>query len=367
MNTDNNGQIGMDGSTRLRVLMTADLEMFPVPPVRYGATERTVETYSKALCSLGHTVDLIAKTGSVRFNGELFTPPAAGGQYLSRAACKLWYQPVSLWAGRHADVVHCHSRVDYLFSLFRTTKPLVIHFHNDAKQEHVDWILRHRRKNLRMVAISRSQIEHISQKEYFDVVYSVPPIEQFPYRESPDNPPYLVYLGRINHNKGADIAIQVAKRAGIPLKIVGPVREEPGNEAYYREKIAPFLGPECVHLGEVSNEEKLRVLSGATAMIFPMRWKEPMGLVMIESLACGTPVIVANRASAPELVTHGKTGFLCDDFESYLAAVNAVGRISRPECRREAERRFDVPQMIREIEQVYRRAGAKGAGLAVRA
>ena len=89
--------------------------------------------------------------------------------------------------------------------------------------------------------------------------------------------------------KGADIAIQVAKRVGIPLKIVGPAREEPGNEAYYREKIAPFLGPECTHLGEVTNEEKLRVLSGAAAMIFPMRWKEPMGLVMIESLAGEAP------------------------------------------------------------------------------
>lgn len=336
--------------------MTADLEMFPVPPVRYGATERTVEVYSKALCARGHTVDLIAKSGSVRFNGELFTPPAATERYLSRAACKIWYQPVSLWAGRHADVVHCHSRIDYLFSILRTSKPLVIHFHNDARQDHVDWILRHRRRHLRLVAISKSQIAHLTNKEIFDVVYSVPPIHQFPFREKADTPPYLVYLGRINYNKGADIAIQVARRVGMPLKIIGPVRNEPGNEAYYNEKIKPFLGPDCIHVGEVTNEEKLRILSGATAFVFPMRWKEPMGLVMIESLACGTPVIVADQASAPELVTHGKTGFLCTDMESYVSAVQNIHTISRHECRRDAQERFDVPRMIDEIEQVYRRA-----------
>jgi glycosyltransferase involved in cell wall biosynthesis len=336
--------------------MTADLEMFPVPPLRYGATERTVETYSRALCEQGHIVDLIAKSGSARFNGELYTPPGASAEYWSRAACKLLYQPISLWAGRHADLVHCHSRMDYLFSLLRTSKPLVIHFHNDVRQDHVDWLLRQRKRNIRLVGISQSQIGHISQREYFDVVYSVPPISQFPFRESADSPPYLVYLGRVNYNKGADIAIQVARRVGMPLKIIGPVRDEPGNEAYYREKIAPFLGPECSHMGELSNEEKLRILSGATAMVFPMRWNEPMGLVMIESLACGTPVIVSNRASAPELVAHHETGFLCDDFEAFVTAVNEVGRIDRRRCRRVAEQRFDVPQMIGQIERVYERA-----------
>ena len=348
-----------DVRPRYRILMTADLELFPVPPLRYGATERTVETYSRGLCAMGHTVDLIAKNGSTRFNGRLFTPPGPTQAYWSRAACKILYQPISLWAGRRADVVHCHSRMDYLFSLLKTSTPLVVHFHNDARQDHVDWILRRRRRNLRFVAISRSQIEHIAQKDLFDIVYSVPPIGQFPFRETADQPPYLVYLGRVNYNKGADIAIQVAKRAGMPLKIIGPVRDEPGNEAYYREKIAPFLGPDCLHLGEVTNEEKLRILSGATAMVFPMRWKEPMGLVMIESLACGTPVIVANRASAPELISHGKTGYLCNDFEHFVTAVYEIGRIDRRICRREAELRFDVPKMIEEIENVYAQAGAR--------
>jgi glycosyltransferase involved in cell wall biosynthesis len=336
--------------------MTADLNMFPVPPLKYGGTERAVEVFSRALCGRGHTVDLIAKVGSTRFNGELFTPPAPTKAYWSRAACKLWYQPVSLWAARHADVVHCHSRIDYLYALFRTSRPLVIHIHNDARKDHVDWLLSQRKRHIRIVAISHSQIAHIAQKEYFDVVYSVPSIGAFPFREVADNPPYLVYLGRVNYNKGADIAIQVARQIGIPLVIVGPARNEPGNEAFYREKIAPYLGPDCTHLGEVTNEEKLRVLSGAAAMIFPMRWKEPMGIVMIESLACGTPVIVSNQASAPELVSHGKTGYLCDRYEDFVAAVGAVDRIDRRVCRSEAERRFDVPRMIDEIERVYARA-----------
>ena len=344
---------------RLRVLMTADLGLFPVPPVRYGATERTVATYSRGLIARGHTVDLIAKSGSTRFNGELHTPPAPSESYLSRAYCKLLYQPVSLWAARHTDVVHCHSRFDYLEALLKTRKPLVLHFHNDARQDHVDWLFRKRRRNLRLVAISRSQIEHIAQKEMFDVVYSVPPIQQFPFKEVPDSPPYLVYLGRVNYNKGPDIAIQVAKKVGMQLKIVGPVRNEDGNEAFYREKIQPFLGPDCVHLGEVTDEEKLRVLAGATAMVFPMRWREPMGLVMIESLACGTPVIVSKQASAPELVTHGKSGFLCEGFDEFVEAVHNIGRISRADCRREAEDRFDVPEMIRQIERVYSRAIAE--------
>jgi glycosyltransferase involved in cell wall biosynthesis len=344
--------------TKYRILMTADLSHFPVPPLRYGATERAVATYSNALCARGHTVDLIAKSGSTRFNGELYTPPNPSSAYWSRAVCKIVYQPVGLWAARHADVVHCHSRLDYPLALYKTSKPLVVHFHNDARQADVDWLLGKRRHHIRMVAISHAQINHIAQKEFFDVVYSVLPFDQFPFRAAPDTPPYLVYLGRINYNKGADIAIQVAKRAGLPLKIVGPVRDEPGNEAFYREKVAPFLGPECVHLGEVTDEEKLRILSGATAMVFPMRWKEPMGLVMIESLACGTPVIVSNQASAPELVTHGKTGFLCDGFEEFVSAVNQIGRINRTNCRLEALARFNLPEMINQIERVYARANA---------
>jgi len=352
---DHRASSGNQGPT-YRVLMTADLGQFPVPPVRYGATEREVAVYAQALCELGHTVDLIAKTGSTRFNGRLYTPPGPTAAYWSRAACKILYQPVSLWAARDVDVVHCHSRMDYMAALYRTSKPLVVHFHNDARQDHVDWLLRQRRGHLRLVAISHSQISEIAQKEIFDVVYSVPPLEQFPFRATPESPPYLIYLGRINYNKGVDIAIQVARRTGLPLKIIGPVRDEPGNEAYYREQVAPYLGPECEHLGEVTDEEKLRLLSGATALVFPMRWKEPMGLVMIESLACGTPVIVSNQASAPELVTHGRTGYLCDGFEEFVEAVKQVGRIDRTTCRREAEARFDVPEMIRQIERVYAHA-----------
>lgn len=342
--------------TKLRILMTADLSHFPVPPLRYGATERLVATYSGGLCARGHTVDLIAKSGSTRFNGELYTPPNPSLAYWNRAACKIFYQPLSLWAARHTDVVHCHSRLDYPWALYKTSIPLVVHFHNAARQANVDWLLGKRRHHLRLVAISHAQISHIAQKELFDVIYSVLPLDQFPFREVADTPPYLVYLGRINYNKGADIAIQVAKRAGLPLKIIGPARDEVGNEDFYREKIAPFLGPECVHVGEVTDEEKLRILSGATALVFPMRWKEPMGLVMIESLACGTPVIVSNQASAPELVSHGKTGFLCDGFEDFVTAVNQIGRIKRMDCRIEAQARFDVPEMINQIERVYARA-----------
>ena len=122
---------------RFRILMTADLGLLPVPPPRYGGAERAVETFSRALCARGHTIDLIAKAGSTRFNGELYTPPGPSAAYWSRAACKILYQPVSLWAARRADVVHCHSRFDYLFSLLKTSKPLVIHFHNEVKQDHV--------------------------------------------------------------------------------------------------------------------------------------------------------------------------------------------------------------------------------------
>jgi glycosyltransferase involved in cell wall biosynthesis len=342
-----------------RVLMTADLGLFPVPPARYGGAEMGVATMSRALCRRGHTVDLIAKAGSQRFNGELFTPPAPNASYLSRAACKILYQPVSLWAARHADIVHCHSRIDYLEALLRTRIPLAVHFHNDARQDHVDWLLGRRRRNIRLIAISRAQIAHLTHGDAFDIVHSVPAIRDFPFAPVAEEPPYLVFLGRVNHNKGTDVAIEVARRAGLPLKIVGPARNEEGNEAFYREKIAPFLGPDCVHLGEVSNEEKLRVLHGATAMIFPIRWNEPMGIVMIESLACGTPVIASNRASAPELITDGKTGFLCREVDEFVEAVRNIGRIRRSDCRREAEARFDAPQMVREIERVYARALAE--------
>ena len=217
------------------------------------------------------------------------------------------------------------------------------------------WLLSRRRRNMRLVAYKPVPNRGYRPEGIFRCrLHAFLRSGNLLSGRGPTKPPYLVYLGRVNSNKGADRAIQVAKRAGLPLKIVGPARDEPGNDVFYREKIAPFLGPDCVHLGEVSNEEKLRVLSGATAMIFPIRWREPMGIVMIESLACGTPVIVSNRASAPELVSHGKTGYLCDGFEDFVAAVNKAGRIDRSECRRTAEMLFDVPRMISEIEKRLR-------------
>jgi glycosyltransferase involved in cell wall biosynthesis len=163
---------------------------------------------------------------------------------------------------------------------------------------------------------------------------------------------YLLSLGRMNHDKGIDRAIEVARRAGLPLLIAAKMREA-GEQQYFTEVIEPKLGDDVRYVGD--HERKIELLLGARALLNPIRWPEPFGLVMIEALACGTPVVATNEGAAPEIVVQGETGFLADTTDDLVAAVIGAGGLSRLRCRARAETRFSAKRMVADHVELYRR------------
>ena len=178
------------------------------------------------------------------------------------------------------------------------------------------------------------------------------------YAYSPRGGDYLAFLGRISPEKRPDLAIALAKQTGIPLRIAAKV--DPVDRAYFTREIEPLLDhPLIEYIGEIGEEDKAAFLGGARALVFPIDWPEPFGLVMIEALACGTPVIARRRGSVPEVIRHGRTGFIVESMADMVRAVRRLDRIDRAECRREAEDRFSVERMADGYEVLYRRLGAR--------
>jgi glycosyltransferase involved in cell wall biosynthesis len=172
-------------------------------------------------------------------------------------------------------------------------------------------------------------------------------------RFSPAGGRYLAFIGRTSAEKGLDRAIEVARRAGLPLRIAAKV--DAADRQYFEQTIAPLLAqPHVEFLGEIDEAEKNRFLAGACALLFLVDWEEPFGLAMIEALACGTPVIAWRRGSVPEVVTNGVDGFVVDSLDAATAAVRNIGAIDRAACRRTFEQRFSAPMMARNYLRVYR-------------
>jgi glycosyltransferase involved in cell wall biosynthesis len=207
-------------------------------------------------------------------------------------------------------------------------------------------------RDLAFVSISDAQREPLSDLglRWLGTVYHGLPVEE--YRVGTGQGGYLAFLGRISPEKRPDLAIAVAKRAGLPLKIAAKVDDK--DRQYFEEVVRPLLDdPRVEFVGEIGGEERNRFLGEAVALLFPIDWPEPFGLVMIEALACGTPVLAMRRGSVPEIIVHGRTGFIVDSEDDLVEAVRHVHRIDRAACRREMERRFSDSRMAVAYERVY--------------
>ena len=191
------------------------------------------------------------------------------------------------------------------------------------------------------------------------------PVDTQAYEVGDGSEGYLVFLGRLTFNKGVDVAIQVARRTGRSLVIAGNVSNEEGGEYYFKEQVLPHIDGEQIRwIGSVNDVQKRHLLSQAAALLFPIRWDEPFGIVMVEALACGTPVIATRRASTPEVIEHGVTGWLCDpadpSVDSFIEAVNHLPELNRHACRESAESRFDVRVLAPQVLEVLQSLSNKG-------
>lgn len=326
----------------------------PVPPPEYGGAERIAGYICAELKRLGHRVDLMAGPGSKSFGGRLIVHRVAGSNRLTRGFRKLWFHWVSRKAASGVDVIVNFGRLDYLAAVLKLPIPLVCRFGNPVSQSEIDWLLARRKSALQLIGVSQDQIKGLCSQELWNVVHNATDMERFPFADRAAAPPYLAFLGRITANKGADTAIRVARRSGMKLKLAGNISDEPGGREFFEREIKPQLGDQVEWVGPVNDDQKRDLLGGAAAMLFPIRWSEPFANVVVESLACGTPVIATRCASTPEVIESGKTGFLCDSEDELVEAVKKIPSLNRAACRQSAEERFSVPVMTQGYLRVLR-------------
>jgi glycosyltransferase involved in cell wall biosynthesis len=326
-----------------------------VPPKAYGGTERVVSYLTEELVAQGQEVTLFASGDSVtkarlvagcergqRLDEHCADPLAAHFRMLGQVADM---------AGQF-DLIHFH--IDYLhFPLTqRQAWPHLTTLHGRLDLPELQPL--YRQFPLQpLVSISNAQRAPLHFAKWIGTVYHGLPADLLRFRAEPGN--YLAFLGRMDPEKGPDRAIEIACRTGVPLKIAAKI--ERGNEEYYESLVQPLIrkaGKQVEFVGEINGREKSNFLGSAQALLFPIDWPEPFGLVMIEALACGTPVIAYRCGSVPEVIDDGVTGFIVDDVQSAVEAIAMLGTIERAQCRRVFESRFTAARMASDYVDVYR-------------
>jgi glycosyltransferase involved in cell wall biosynthesis len=336
----------------LRIAQVAPLYE-PVPPPRYGGTERIVSYLTEELVRRGHAVTLYGTADSE--TAAHLIPCAPKALRLDPPHDPIlphFLELEAVYAAAHRfDVIHAHT--DYLTLPFCRTTPtptmLTLHGRLDLP-ELADLYARY--PEVPLVSISDSQRTPFGDRvTWGGTVHHGIPVRNYPFSATPGD--YLAFIGRVSPEKGIDLAIRIAQAVSLPLRIGAKV--DPTDEAYFERAIRPLLGSAGVDfIGEVDEATKAELLAGARALLFPIDWPEPFGLVMIESMACGTPVIARPCGSVPEVLVDGVTGFLADGVDELVAAVRSVDRLDRRACRAHVEAHFSVERMADRYEALYR-------------
>jgi glycosyltransferase involved in cell wall biosynthesis len=340
---------------RLRIAQVAPLYE-RVPPSLYGGTERVVAYLSDELVRRGHDVTVFA-SGDSQTQAKLVAPVPRALRLDGDATDSLSPHVIELAQvferAHEFDVIHCH--VDYLafpFGRFVTT-PTLHTLHGRLDLPYLRAVF-HQFHDVPIVSISEAQRTPLQPLtlSWAGTVHHGLPLGKYAY--AADGGRYLAFLGRVSPEKRVDLAIAGAKRAGVPLKIAAKV--DPVDRDYFEREIRPLLGDPLVDfIGEIGDADKPRFLGEALALLFPIDWPEPFGLVMIEAMACGTPVIARPCGSVPEVVVSGRTGLVVDTLDELVEAVKRIDVIDRAACRRHVEKRFTVERMAADYEVIYRR------------
>jgi glycosyltransferase involved in cell wall biosynthesis len=337
-----------------------------VPPKLYGGTERVVAWLVDELIELGHEVTLFA-SGDSRTRGELHAvwPRAlrlGRPRVEPNTACTLLIEAVSRRA-RDFDVIHAHIDWLHLPALSRCGIPFLTTLHGRLDLPGIGEVVRQFREAC-FVSISDNQRAPLEDANWGGTVQHGLPAGLFRPSYAPGS--YLAFLGRLTPDKGPEDAIRIARAAGMPLRIAAKVPR--GETGYFKRHIQPEIDGTRVELvGEVDERGKQPFLSDAAALLFPIKWPEPFGLVMIEAMACGTPVIAYRAGSVPEVVDDGVTGFIVENEAEAVRAVKELARIDRRKVRARFEERFTSDRMARTYEAHYRRllAAARPARISV--
>ena len=344
----------MNQRTSLRLLVTAD-PMLPVPPALYGGIERVIADLVAALRRRGHVVGLLAHRDStvqtdVRYAwsnnaGSGWRNHIANLRSLARATRE--FRP---------DVLHSFSRLAYLGALLPSTRPKLMSYQRFPTPRTVRWAARLARASLLFTGCSEfiARLGREAGGRWIAIPNCVD-LSRYGFVDRVPRDAPLVFLSRVERIKGAHHAIAIALQSGRRLVIAGN-RALAGPEAeYFDREIAPRLNEDAVrYVGPVDDAQKNVLLGASASMLLPLEWDEPFGIVMIEAMACGTPVIAFRRGAAPEVVRHGADGFIVDDVKGAVAAVADLDRIDRARCRERVQQAFDVRPVADAYERAYR-------------
>jgi len=332
----------------------------PVPPPAYGGTEVVIDNLARGLTELGHEVRLFTV-------GESQCPVPIDFLYPEAVAPIGMTVPESAHvlaayeALADVDVIHDHTLLGPLISGMKgLRRPPVVTTNHGPFSEETRPIYAEIARHASIVAISHSQARAAGDVQVAGVIHHG--IDLKVHQPGPGDGDYLMFIGRMSADKGVHHAIRVAKKAGRRLLLATKMREQSEID-YFEKEIRPLLDPGDEMPAEMPLGRRLSLLRGARALLNPITWREPFGLVMAEALASATPVLAFPNGAAPEIIDPGRTGYLCRDEEEMISAVERVGEIDRDQCRDAAERRFSLQRMARDHDRLYRRVLDRDSGL----
>lgn len=337
----------------MRVLLTVDPEL-PVPPGKYGGIERIVDGLAVELRARGHAVALLAHPDSTCDVDALFPWPSLSsrGAGPSLANLRALSQAASAF---EADLVHSFSRLLYLLPLLGSGVPRIMSYQRIPTRRTVRGSALLAGRSLTFTGCS-DFICSLGRKGggRWVRIHNFAPIQRYTFVEQVAADAPLIFLGRVERIKGAHTAIAVARRAGRRLIIAGNRPAGAEHERYWAAEIAPHLGRDVEYIGPVDDEQKNALLGDCAALVAPIEWDEPFGIVFVEALACGTPVISCPRGALPEIVRQGVDGFLAESIDELTDCIGKLAWLDRRECRRRAEEHFSAAAAAGEYEGLYR-------------
>ncbi len=346
----------IDRRATVKIAQVAPL-LGSIPPKGYGGIERTISHVTEELVRRGHEVTLFATADS-----------HSSARLVPCAPMPVQADNLDQWVAFHLlmlervyqnpqefDVIHCH--LEYFAGPLarRHPTPTVIDLHNPIRAD--DEVIWREYADIPVIADSEAHRAPAPWMNWQGVVYPGLPADRYLLQERPAG--YLAFLGRLSPEKGLPAAVRIAEQAGLPLKVAG--NRPMFYDEYFTSQIEPLLAhPLVEYIGEVNDQQKQALLGGADALLFPIEWDEPFGLVMIEALACGTPVIATPRGAVAEVVRDGENGFVIDSVEAAVAAVARLPELSRQRCREIFEERFTVGRMVDQYVAIYERLAQRG-------
>jgi glycosyltransferase involved in cell wall biosynthesis len=337
---------------KLRIAQIAPL-WFPVPPKKYGGTERIIHFLTEELVKRGHDVTLFA-SGDSKTKAELISVTKKG--LISQGVP--WYDwwwnnfnySFAFEKANEFDIIHSHWTPLGFFSQNFVKTPVLHTFHNIPPKNDHRWQIFNHFKNSNVVFISKKERKNCPlrfEREF--VVYNGIDLVQFKFQKEPND--HFIWIGRIEPKKGPAKAVILAKKMKLKLLLAG--RLDPSQRDFFEKEIKPYLNEKIKYLGELSQNQLTFFYGRAKAFLYPLEWEEPFGLCPVESMACGTPVIAFDRGSMKEIIKNGKTGFVVKDIKEMVGAIKNIGKIKREDCREWVKKNFTIEKTVENYVKIY--------------